>query len=275
MVTGILVFVLYPMINALRYSFHRTDGVTGVFVGFDNYLWLFRDKNFHSAVYNTVLMALMSVSTGVVFCFILASLINSLARGKNFFKSVFFLPNVVSMVAASILFSFLLHPSKAGLVNALLALFGVKPVPWFSHPSLAPFSIIILNIWRSCGYDTIIFLAGLQSVPKEYYDASQVDGANAFQRWLYITIPSVRPIIMFVIIMYTINSLKRISDVFMIGGLAGNPGGSLSTIVLYIYRNAWTAGQVGTASAAAYVLFLLSLSFTFLNYRVMKAGEVT
>jgi len=273
MVLGICVFIIYPMLMALNFSFHRTDGVTGVFVGLNNYIWLFQDNLFWQAMYNTILMAFLSVVSGVTICFILASLINSLSRGKNFFKCLFFLPNVVSIVAATILFTFVLHPTQAGLVNAFLGIFGIAPLPWFSHPAFAPYSIVLLNLWRSFGYDTIIFLAGLQSVPRELYEAANVDGANALKRWWYITVPSMRPVLFFVIIMYTINSLRRINDVLLIGGVAGNPGGALQTIVLYIYRNAFTAGQVGLASAAAYALFIVCLSFTFINYRIMKAGE--
>jgi multiple sugar transport system permease protein len=273
MVVGILVFVVYPMIKALLYSFERTNGIVAKWVGIKNYVWIFNDAVFWKSVYNTFYMAVLSVVFSITVCFVLASLINSLSSGKNLFKGLYFLPNVVSVVAGAILFKYLFYPTDEGIVNFLLSKVGIQSVGWFTSPTIAPLSIVIMSIWRSMGYDTILFLAGLQSVPREHYEAASVDGAGSLRQWWYITIPSMKPIFVFVIIMATINSLKRFSDVYMIGGIGGNPGGSIQTIVLYIYRNAWQTSQVGIASAAGYMLFLFSLVFTIINFKLLGVGK--
>ncbi|MCL1796016.1 MAG: sugar ABC transporter permease [Clostridia bacterium] len=267
---GIFIFVFYPMLQVILYSFQATNGMSGRYIGVGNYRWILNDKMFWASLKNTAYMAVMAIVIDVVVCFCVASLINSVIRTKNFFKSLYFLPNVVSAVAVSLLFNFLFFPTKAGIINSFLGLFGIAPVGWLVKPAIAPFSMVIMGLWRSVGYDTILFLAGLQSIPREIYEAGEVDGATGLQRWWYITIPSMRPIIVFIVMMLTISTMRRFDDIWMIGGVGGNPGGSLQTVVLYIYRNAWVAREVGTASAASVVLFLVVFIVTLLNNKLLN-----
>lgn len=270
---GIFIFVFYPMVQVLIYSFQSTNGISGTFNGLSNYKWIFQDDMFWTALKNTVYMAVLAVILDIIVCFVLASLINSLTFGKNFFKSLYFLPNVVSSVAVAMLFNFLFYPSQNGVINYFLSFLGIDPVGWLVSPSTARLSIVIMGLWRSVGYDTILFLAGLQSIPREIYDAAAVDGANGLQKWWYITIPNMKPTFTFMIIMQTISTLRRFDDVWLIGGIGGNPGGTLQTMVLYIYRNAWTSRDVGIASAASVFLFILLLAVTILNYKVMNSKD--
>jgi len=265
LLTGLLVFHLYPIIQSFMMSLQNTNGVTGVYVGFSNYQWIFKDSQFWNSVYNTVYMTALSLILNVSVSFLLASLINSAGKTRNLFKSIYFLPNVVSTVAASILFTFLFYPSKSGVINSFLAIFGIKPLQWFSGTATSRLTICIMGAWRSAGYYMIIFIAGLQSVPTELYEAADVDGVTGIKKWWYITIPSVRPIFAFIIIMDTISSMRRFSDVYMVGGTGGNPGGTLATTVLFIYRNAFTGSQMGIASAAAFVLFLFIMILSGVN----------
>lgn len=273
MLLGIFIFVLYPMIQVLLFSIQNTNGISGVFNGISNYRWVLRDDLFWAAFRNTFYMAFLSVIFNLSFSFITASLINNVTRGRNFLKSLYFLPNVVSGVAVTMLFNFIFFPTAAGLINYLITQIGGKPIGWFTDPRIAPISIVIMGVWRSVGYDTVIFLAGLQNVPKELYEAAEIDGAGPFKKWWYITIPQMKPIIAFMTIMLVMGNLRRFDDVWLIGGIAGNPAGSLQTIVLYIYRNAWTAQQVGVASAASMVLFVITLSLTILNYKGLGVGN--
>ena len=270
MILGLLIFVFYPMLQTFIYSFQSTNGISGVLNGVTNYKWIFKDDMFWGALKNTAIMSVMAVLIDIVVCFILASLINSLSYNKGFFKSIYFLPNVVSSVATALLFNFLFYPTNAGVINYFLSFLGIKPVGWLVQPGIAKFSIVLMGLWRSVGYDTILFLAGLQSIPREYYEAAKVDGANGLQRWWHITIPNMKPIFAFMIIMQVIGTLKRFDDVWLIGGVGGNPGGSLQTVVLYIYRNAWISRDVGIASAASVVLFAITLIITIANYRLMN-----
>ncbi|SHE14810.1 sn-glycerol-3-phosphate transport system permease protein ugpA [Chlamydia abortus] len=266
LIVGVLAFAIYPMFAALYMSFLQTGGsaMSGTWVGASNYEYVMKDPIFWQALYNTFYMGIFSVVLGIGLSFILASLINSLKweLGKNFFKGVYFLPNVVSAVATSLLFSFLFYPAKEGLLNFVVGWFNIEPVGWFTDPRFSRFSIVLMSLWGALGYNTIIFLAGLQSVPRELYEAAEVDGAGGLKRWYYITIPYLRPIFVFMLIMGTIGGMKRFTDVWLIGGTAGNPGGSLMTAVLYIYRNAFLASQMGVATAASYLLFIIILILT-------------
>lgn len=267
LITGVLVFSVYPMIAAFMMSFQRaTGGIGGDWVGLSNYEYVFTDTVFWKSLYNTFYMGVLSVLLGIVSSFVLASFIHALTSTalKNFFKSAYFLPNVVSTVASSIIFTFLFYPSEKGLLNFILGLVHIEPVGWFINPSYARFSIVLMSLWGALGYNTIIFLAGLQSVPRDLYEAAEVDGAAGIKKWRYITIPYLRPIFLFMIVIGTIGGMKRFTDVWLIGGTAGNPNGSLLTSVLYIYRNAFLSSQMGIATAASYMLFIVILVLTVL-----------
>ena len=266
LIAGVAAFAVYPMAAALYMSFRQTEGsvVSGAWVGLSNYSYVLEDSQFWKALGNTFYMGVLSVLLGIAISFIMASLINSLKWnfGKNFFKGVYFLPNVVSAVATSLLFSFLFYPGKEGLLNFMLGWLGLDPVGWFTDPRYSRLSIVLMSLWGAVGYNTIIFLAGLQSVPRDLHEAAEVDGAGSFKRWLHITIPYLRPIFFFMLVMGTIGGMKRFTDVWLLGGTAGNPSGSLMTAVLYIYRNAFLASQMGVATAASYLLFIIILALT-------------
>ena len=262
---GILGFAIYPMVGALILSFKKSaSSFSGSWVGLQNYKYVLTDTLFWESLYNTFYMGILAVVLGVVSSFILASLVYNVpsARLRNFFKGVYFLPNVVSLVATSILFSFLFHPGQEGLLNYMFSFIGIDPVGWFTDPKFSRFSIVLMTLWGMLGYNTIIFLAALTSVPRDLYEAAEVDGANWLKKWFYITVPYLKPIIMFMVIIGTINAMKRFTDVWLIGGTAGNPAGSLMTGVLYIYRNAFLSSQMGIATAASYLLFVVILILT-------------
>ncbi|MFD1174004.1 carbohydrate ABC transporter permease [Oceanobacillus picturae] len=264
---GIMGFAIYPMVAALIMSFKKSaSSSAGEWVGLSNYQYVASDKMFWESIYNTFYMGILAVVLGISLSFILASLIHNVTglRWSNFFKAVYFLPNVVSLVATSILFTFLFNPGSEGLLNYVIGLVGIEPVGWFTDPSYSRFSIVLMTLWGMLGYNTIIFIAALTSVPRDLYEAAEIDGANWFKKWLYITIPYLRPIIIFMVIIGTINAMKRFTDVWLIGGTAGNPAGSLMTAVLYIYRNAFLSSQMGIATAASYILFMFILTLTII-----------
>ncbi|TDQ41238.1 carbohydrate ABC transporter permease [Aureibacillus halotolerans] len=265
---GILGFAVYPMVYSLFMSFLQN----GEWVGLKNYSYVVNDTMFWKSLWNTLYMGMLSVILGVSLSFILATLIYNVnfPRWRNFFKAVYFLPNVVSLVATSILFSLLFYPDQQGLLNYVASLVGIEPIGWFTDPNVARFSIVLMTLWGMLGYNTIIFLAALTSVPKELYEAAEVDGGNFFKKWWYVTIPYVRPVLMFMVIIGTINGMKRFTDIWLIGGSAGNPGGSLMTSVLYIYRNAFMSSQMGVGTAATYLLFLIILVLTLILMKLNK-----
>lgn len=262
LVVGILVFAIYPMVGALILSFQKAStSFGGSWNGLSNYQTVLTDPMFWKSLYNTLYMGLLAVVLGVALSFILATLVHNLPwlKWRNFFKGVYFLPNVVSLVAASILFQLLFHPGSEGILNYVLGWVGIDPVGWFTNPAISRLSIVLMTLWGMLGYNTIIFIAAISSVPRDLYEAAEVDGATWYSKWLYITIPYLRPIIVFMVIVSTITAMKRFTDVWLIGGTAGNPAGSLMTVVLYIYRNAFLSSQMGIASAASYILFMIIL----------------
>ncbi|UUZ79719.1 sugar ABC transporter permease [Paenibacillus sp. P26] len=277
LIAGVLAFAIYPMLAALILSFQQTAGTTllGKWVGFANYGYVLKDSVFWKSLYNTFYMGILSVILGIAASFILASLINNVkwTRAKNVFKGIYFLPNVISAVATTLLFSFLFAPNKEGLINFLLGFAGLSPVGWFTDPHYSRFSIVLMSLWGALGYNTIIFIAGLQSVPRELYEAAEVDGAGGLRQWRYITIPYLRPIFVFMIVMGAIHAMKRFTDVWLIGGTAGNPSGTLMSSVLYIYRNAFVASQMGIATAASYLLFVVILALTVLLLRLNRQKD--
>lgn len=277
LVIGVFVFAIYPMIGALILSFQRAQSsFGGEWIGLGNYKTVLSDTNFWKALYNTFYMGFFAVVLGVALSFILATLVHNVPwiKLRNFFKGVYFLPNVVSLVAVSILFQLLFHPGGGGILNYALGWIGIEPVGWFTNPAFSRFSIVLMNLWGMLGYNTIIFIAAISSVPRDLYEASEVDGANWFDKWRYITIPYLRPIILFMVIISTISSMKRFTDVWLIGGTAGNPAGSLMTVVLYIYRNAFLASQMGIASAASYILFMVILILSVLMLLTNRKNEI-
>lgn len=273
MLISIIVFTLYPMLQVVIYSFQRTNGISASWRGIGNYKWILNDDLFWNAAGNTFYMAVFGIIMSVIVCFVLASLINSLKIFQNVFKGMYFLPNVVSSVAVAMLFNFVFYPTENGILNYALGMFGIDPIGWLVSPKLARFSIVIMGLWRSIGYDTILFLAGLQSIPAELYEAASIDGADGLKRWRYITIPNMKPTFTFMIMMLTISTMRRFDDVWMIGGSAGNPGGKLDTLVMYIYRNSWLSRDVGVASAGAVVLFIFIFVLTLINNRVLNKSN--
>lgn len=275
MILSILIFVMYPMIQVVIYSFQNTNGISATWAGFRNFKWVLTDSMFWNAAGNTVYMAFFGVIIDLIVCFVVASLINSVTSkiGKNIFKSVYFLPNVVSSVAVAMLFNFIFYPTENGILNYALGIFGIKPIGWLVDPGIARLAIVLMGLWRSVGYDTILFLAGLQSIPGEIYEAASIDGANGVQKWWYITIPNMKPTFTFMTMMLCISTLRRFDDVWMIGGSAGNPAGKLDTFVMYIYRSSWLSREVGVASAAAVVLFIITFTITMLNNYVFNRND--
>ncbi|NOU98171.1 ABC transporter permease subunit [Paenibacillus sp. LMG 31456] len=272
LIIGVLVFSLYPIGEAFRISLYHHNGVRGVWAGLGNYAFILSDSSFWKALRNTIIMGVMGLGIGLPLSFIVASLINSIVRpGMSvLFKAIYFLPNVTSTIAASIVFLLLFYPTEKGVANTVLNLFGLKPLGWMSDPSYAKISVILMDTWHGVGYSVLIWLAGLQSISRDLYEAAEVDGARKLQQWLYITIPGMKPVIFFMVVMGTINAFKRFGEVYVIGGPDGNPGGSLFTLMLYVYRYGFYTYDFGKAAAASYVIFIIILLFTLLNFKAFK-----
>ena len=266
---GILCFMVYPILESLRLSLIHSAGGVDKFAGISNYQYVLSSKTFWNSVYNSFYMGFFLMIITIPLGFIFATMINSISFAKNFFKVIFFLPNVTAIVAAAMIFTFILHPDM-GLLNYVLAKLHLPTPVWLGDPSTAKWGIILLGTWHWIGFVIIICLANLQAISPELYEAATIDGANGMQQWLFITIPNMAGTFAFLLITGWIGALQRFNDVYVIGGATGSPQRSIQTVVSYIYEYGFTGNQFGIASAATYVLFVIILILTMVNLKIAK-----
>jgi multiple sugar transport system permease protein len=266
---GLSVFLIYPLLAALYYSLcDYSVLLPPVFVGLDNYIELFQDELFWKSLWNTTFFALGSVGLGVVVALTLAILLNSKVKGLAFYRTVFFLPSLMPVVAGSILW-FCMYAGQGGIINTLLAKLGVNGPAWLSDPAWAKVAIIFMAVWGA-GNSMVIFLAGLQDVPMSLYEASIIDGANWWQRLLHVTIPMVSPVIYFNVVMGIIGGFQAFAQAMIMTGNTGSPEQSTLFYVLQLYNVGFMDLRMGYASAMAWVLFVIILGLTFLATQLSK-----
>jgi multiple sugar transport system permease protein len=199
----------------------------------------------------------------------IAILMNRNIRGINLLRTIFFLPSVASFVAVALVWQWMYHP-EFGLLNYLLSFLGIARIGWLTEPSLALLSIMVLSIWMGIGYQMVIFLAGLQSIPEEIYEVSLIEGANAWQRFWYITLPLLKPTTFFVLITSVISSFQVFTLVYVM--TQGGPLQSTDVVVFHIYKNAWDYLKMGYASAISWVLFIVIMFITWTQFRFIGKG---
>lgn len=270
------VFQLAPVFISFFWSFTRYDVVHSPrFVGLENYKNIFfNDPLFWIAVRNTVVYVIGVVPIGICISLILAVAIDQKIKFKNFFKSIFFLPTVTAIVAVSVIWKWLYAGEKYGLFNYFLIKLGFQPVDWLASPVWTLPSIMIMSIWAGLGYNMILFLAGLQTIPQDMYEAAEIDGAGFWEKFFYITLPLLKPTIVFVTMMAFIVSFQVFEQVYIMTGGQGGIGGVLNsglTIVAYLYDKGFREFQMGYASALAYIIFFLIFILTMINKRFMKS----
>lgn len=257
-------FVVYPIIMNIYYSFTNYNLTSAKWVGLKNYRRLLKDNAFLMALKNTSIYALFSVAALTVFGFLTASALNREVRGLRFIRTLTIFPYATSMTAVSMIWLMLLDPST-GLINKMLRLAGLSGVDWLFNVHTALPCLIFVNIWKNIGYCMLIYLAGMQSIPVEVYEAATVDGASEGQKLLHITVPMVRPVTFFVLITTMLESFKTFEQVKLMTG--GDPLYSTTTIVHQIYQRGFAEFKMGYAAAMSVVLLIIVLIVTLINYR--------
>lgn len=270
---GFLLFMLVPIIMALVFSFTNYDVISQMdFVGINNYVGLFTDDQFITSLLNTLWFAVLTVPTGVILALLLAVLFNRQIRGISIFRTFVFIPVITSMVAVSLVWS-MLYEDNAGLLNTLLGYVGLGPVHWLTDTNIAMISIAIMSVWKGLGYNMTIFLAGLQGVPGELYEAATIDGATARQKFMKITVPMIAPTTYFVALMALIGSLQVFDQVWIM--TQGGPVDATKTVAMYLYQYGFQFYKMGYACAAAYVLFILVFIVSLIqNISSKKWGDL-
>lgn len=254
-------FSIYPVIRAFIISLYDWRLRTQEFIGLANYTELFTDPLFWKAVKNTMIFVAGTVPIEILLALSVALLLNRPLRGRALYRLAFFVPYVTTVVAIAMVWLWIYH-DQWGLLNHMLGWFGVAPQKWLLDPKWTMFTIIVMSIWKSLGYTVVIFLAGLQNMDKELYNAAKVDGANDRQVFWHVTWPLLTPTTFFVSITSIIGAFKVFTEIFVLYGGKPGPLRVATTIVFYIYEKAWDDYRMGYASAAAYALFFMVLAVT-------------
>lgn len=265
-------FWLFPLVFSLVLSFMDFNPLRpdlARFVGLANFARAVRDPLFWTSLKNTLVFVFGTVPVTTAIAFFLAVAINRKIPFRSFYRAGFFVPSIVSVVVISIVFKQLYSP--AGLVNKALELFGAEPRSWLGDPGTALLSIMAMDVWSSFGYYTILFLAGLQAIPGELYEAAVLDGGGFWGTLRFVTVPMLRPITLFVIVINTIRSFQVFIEIFVM--TRGGPLNSTLTSVFYLYDRAFYRFEMGYASAVGYLLFAVIMGFSFLQMRYLRVGR--
>ncbi len=278
-IVGLGVFTAYPVLASLYYSFCDYSILKSpVWIGLENYQDLVADATFWKSLRNTLFYAGLSVPLGTVVSLGLALLLNQDVRGRPFFRVCFYLPSIVPIVASAMLWMWIFN-GEFGLLNwalrPLLAPFGAEPPTWLADPTWAKPALVIMSLWGT-GNAMVIYLAGLQNVPKHLYESAQIDGAGPWQRFRHVTVPMLAPVIYFNVIMALIGALQVFTQAFVLSAAygedpaSGSPARSTLFYTIYLYSTAFYDLRMGYASAMAYVLFIIIAALTWFATRVSR-----
>lgn len=258
-------FVAYPAVSSLYMSFFKWSLVNGAerFVSLSNYARALSDDVFLTSLHNVALFTL-AVPGRVALGLALALLLHRHFAGRNLARAVYFLPYVTSWVVAATVWKWIYQPD--GLINVVLGFFRIGPVLWLAEPGLAMPSIILASIWKTAGFDMVVYLAALASVPREYEEAASIDGASRWQIFWRITLPQLTPTTLFLMVVGFIAALQLFAQPYIM--TAGGPGRATVAPVMYIYEHAFKYYDFGYAAAMGYVLFLIILALTLLQFRL-------
>jgi ABC-type sugar transport system permease subunit len=269
----LLVFVIYPITQSFWYSLHnwRIGADVQEWVGLANYEELFADEFFWNALRITLLFSVISVVTQIALGYWAATALVRETLLNRIVRSVFFFPTIVALATIGLVWRFLLD-SRIGFVGGLISLFGGDPVAWLQDPKLALPTVIFVSVWKNVGYAMVILLAGIKGVPDSLYEAARIDGANARQLSWHVTLPSIRPTLLFVTMILTINSLQVFDLVYVMTN--GGPLFATDTLVTMMFREGFTNFDIGYASAVAWVLFVIIMVLSALQLRLFRYRDV-
>jgi ABC-type sugar transport system permease subunit len=263
-----LMFVAYPLCFSFILIFHRWNIVTPMeWIGLKNFVRLAQDPLFFKSLANTLTFLLIHIPLQIVLALGCALLLNRTIRLRGFFRSIYFLPVVVSGVAVTILWQ-QLYAYDYGVLNTLLRALGLPPVPWLVDASWAMPSIAIMATWKNVGIYIVLFLAGLQNIPAELYEAASIDGATTARRFWYITLPMLNPTIVVIVVLSTIGGFSLFIEPYVLTG--GGPMQSTLSGMLYIYNQAFTFGHMGYAATLGFVFALIILTVVLLQRKVVE-----
>jgi multiple sugar transport system permease protein len=272
---GLLVFYIWPMLQTFYFSFTEWGPFgDAVWTGLANYRELFHGPEFLMTLRNTLVYTVLNVIITEAIALVLAVLLNQKLRGMSVYRTLYFIPVVTMPVAIGLVWRWM-YNSDYGIINYLLSLIGIQGANWLSDPDLALYAIVVVGVWSGLGYALVLFLAGLQTIPAEYYDAASVDGAGALVTFFRITLPLLTPMVFFVTVISLIDSLKVFDLIFVM--ISSGRGASTSpvidqtqTLVYLFYKNTFVINEQGQGAAVVLTLFIIIVLITFLQFRLQR-----
>lgn len=270
---GFLVFGAFPIGYAVWVSLTDWEliGPPPSFVGLSNYIGAFQDPVFLKAFANTFEFTILTSFGAAMAALVLAGLLDSKIKAEGFFRTALYVPVVTPVVAVARIWTWLYSPDPGGLFNWLASLVNLGPFRWIADPQMALASVALMTVWQGLGWDMVIFLAGLKAIPRVFYEAATVDGAGPWQKLRLITLPLLRPVTLFVLVMGGINGFKAFTQVYLIQG----PMNSTLTTSLYVFQNAFDNFRMGYAAAIAFIMSAVIMVFSFVQFRVFGGRRNT
>ena len=266
-----VVFTLVPVVQAFVLSLQSARIVGGEFIGLQNFVTLAEDPVFRQALGNTVLYSAVVVAAQLTLALVVASLIQPLgARGQTFYRALFYLPLVNSAILVAMVWRWIFNANPYGLANTVLGVFGVQPLLWIGSSDQALAAVILSAVLTIPGGGVVLYSAAMGSLPRELYEAAEVEGAGAFTRWWYITVPLLKPTTLYLLVIYTILAFQVFERVYVMTN-GGGPNNATITIVQLIYSTAFQFGRYGLASAMAVVLFIMAVAVAVVQFRSLRS----
>lgn len=271
LVYGLFIFV--PALATIYLSFTNYNIFHSSWVGFRNYVAMFQDSIFVQSIWNTLEFAVGTIPTSLVIGLMLAVLLNRRLAGRNAYRTIFFLPQVLSIVSASMAWLYILDGSPYGLLNRMVGSVGIATHQWLQDPSLAMPSLIVMSVWLSMGFSMIVYLGALQGIPAELYESGTIDGATSIRMFFAITLPLLSPTTFFLVVMTTISAIQVFGQVYIL--TSGGPLNTTTTIVHQIFMNGFMGYKMGYASAQSVLLLAIILAFTVMNFSYGNRGATS
>mgnify|MGYP000844358510 CR=1 FL=1 len=268
---GLIVLNIIPIFQTIYQSFFKTGafGRGNIFVGLKNYERLVADSAVWQALLNTIKYAIVEVPFSIAIALVIAVLLNAKMRGRSVYRAIYFLPMVVAPAAVSMVWKWLFN-TEFGLLNHIIESIGLKPISWLSDPKIAIYSLAVVGIWSVIGYNMVLFLAGLQEIPRDYYEAAQIDGANAIQQFFKITVPLISPTMFFVVVTRVISSLQIFDSIYMMISTSSPALKKTQSLVYLFYRYAFVENNKGYGSAIVVLLLLVIMIITVFQMVAQK-----
>lgn len=270
-IIGLIVLNIIPAFWTLYMSFFKTGafGKGNIFVGLDNYIQMFQDKQVWYAIRNTLVYTIIVVPVTVVLAMLIAVVLNGKIKGKGVFRTIYFIPMVATPAAVTMVWKWL-YNKEYGLINHFLGSLGIDKINWIDNPNIAMISIIIIGVWSAIGYSMVLFLAGLQEIPRDYYEASNIDGAGSIRQFFTITLPLISPTLFFVLVTSVITAMQVFDVIYMMIDVTSPSYDSTVSLVYLFYNSSFKYSNKGYGSALVMLLLVIIMIITIIQNKLQK-----